>query len=331
MTQAQNGRVWAGNALDQKALAALNDIASVTIGEGENGDWPADAAGSDAIIMTRGNTKVTGEVMDRLGEQLKAIARVGIGVDAIDLKAASERGIQVLNTPEGPTESTAEHAIALMLALCKNVMTGDRILRSGRQFPDLKELPQGLELAGATLGLVGIGRIGSRVAAIARVLGMKVLAYDPYIKPERAGELGVELVASLQELLPRANVLSIHSPATPETHHLINADALNRMQRGSYLINVARGALVDEQALVEALRSGHLAGAGLDVYDPEPARSDNPLFGLPNTICTPHIASFTTAGVLRMQVMACEEVASALKGEQPRNLVNKDVWEHRRR
>jgi D-3-phosphoglycerate dehydrogenase len=210
-------------------------------------------------------------------------------------------------------------------------MTGDRILRSGRQFPDLKELPQGLELAGATLGLVGIGRIGSRVAAIARVLGMKVLAYDPYIKPERAGELGVELVASLQELLPRANVLSIHSPATPETHHLINADALNRMQRGSYLINVARGALVDEQALVEALRSGHLAGAGLDVYDPEPARSDNPLFGLPNTICTPHIASFTTAGVLRMQVMACEEVASALKGEQPRNLVNKDVWEHRRR
>jgi D-3-phosphoglycerate dehydrogenase len=331
MPQGQERRVWAGNALDQKALAALQDIATVTIGKGENGDWPSEAAGSEAVIMTRGNTKVTGDVMDRLGENLKAIARVGIGVDAIDLKAASERGIQVLNTPEGPTESTAEHAVALMLALCKNVMVGDRALRSGRPFPDLKEVPQGLELAGATLGLVGIGRIGSRVAAIAQVLGMKVLAYDPYIKPERAGELGVEMVASLQDLLPRVNVLSIHSPATSETYHLINADALNRMQRGSYLINVARGTLVDEQALVEALRSGHLAGAGVDVYDPEPAHSDNPLFSLPNTICTPHIASYTTAGVLKMQTMACEQVASALKGDKPTNLVNKDVWDHRRR
>jgi len=323
-------RVWTGRALQPEALAVLEGLATVTVSKvGERNDWYEEASTADAIIVA-GETYVTGEVMDRIGPKLRIIARNGIGFDRVDLKAATERGIMVVNTPDGPTESTAEHTIALMLNLCKQVMVGDRILRSGRPFPALTDLTPGLEVAGATLGLVGVGRIGGRVAAIAKVLGMKVLAFDPFITPERASDIGVELVPSLEELLSRAQVVSLHCPATPETHHIMNAKTLGLMQKGSYLINAARGALLDEAALVDALRSGHLAGAALDVYDPEPPNTGDPLFMLPDIICTPHIASYTTAGVLRMQIMACEQIASALRGERPSHLVNGDVWGHQR-
>lgn len=327
MAQAE---VWTGVALKPEALAVLEDIATVTVSKvGERNDWYKEASSATAIIVA-GETYVTGEVMDRIGPNLRIIARNGIGFDRVDLKAATERGIMVVNTPDGPTESTAEHTIALMLSLCKQVMVGDRILRSGQPFPALSDMTPGLEVSGATLGLVGVGRIGGRVAAIAKVLGMKVLAFDPFITAERASDIGVELAPSLEELLPRAQVVSLHCPSTPETHHIMNAKTLGRMQKGSYLINAARGALLDEAALIDALRSGHLAGAAIDVYDPEPPDTSNPLFTLPNIICTPHIASYTTAGVLRMQVMACEQIASALRGERPSHLVNGDVWGHQR-
>jgi D-3-phosphoglycerate dehydrogenase len=317
--------VWTGRALQPAALAILEGLATVIVSRvGERNDWYAEASVADAIIIG-GETFVTGEVMDRIGPRLRIIARRGIGVDRIDLDAATQRGILVVNTPDGPTESTAEHTIALMLNLCKGIMTGDRILRSGQPFPALTDLTPGFEVFGAVLGLVGLGRIGSRVAAIAQVLGMKVLAFDPFATPERAKTLGVELVLSLAELLPRAHVVSLHCPATPETYHIMNAETLNLMPRGSYLINAARGALIDEAALLEALRSGHLAGAALDVFDPEPPMSNHPLFTLPNTICTPHIGSYTSASLLRMEVMACEQIASALRGERPTNLVNTAV------
>src|SRR5438270_13268853 len=318
--------VWTGRALQPEALAVLEGLANVSVSSvGERSDWYAEASTADAIIVG-GETFVTGEVMDRIGPRLRIIARTGIGVDRIDLDAATHRGIMVVNTTDGPTESTAEHTIALLLNLCKQVMTGDRNLRTGHPFPTLAELVPGLEAAGAVLGLVGLGRIGSRVADIARVLGMKVLAFDPFITPERASMLGVELVPSLAELLPRAQVVSLHCPSTPETRHIMNAGTLSLMPRGSYLINAARGALIDEAALLDALRSGHLAGAALDVYDPEPPMTNHLLFTHPNTICTPHIGSYTVASVLRMQVMACEQIASALRGERPTNLVNAQVW-----
>lgn len=320
--------VWTGRVLQSAALAVLEGLATVSVSvAGERNNWYAEAATADAILVA-GETFVTGEVMDRIGPHLRIIARTGIGVERIDLDAATRRGILVLNTPDGPTESTAEHAIALLLNLCKQVAVAERVLRSGRPFPTLSDLTPGFEVAGAGLGLLGLGRIGSRVAAIARVLGMKVCAFDPFVTPERASALGVELVPTLEALLPRAHVVSLHCPATPETHHIINAETLNLMPKGSYLINVARGMLVDEAALLEVLRSGHLAGAALDVFDPEPPMTNHPLFTLPNTICTPHIGAYTTAGVLRMQVMACEQIASALRGERPTNLVNGGVWEH---
>ncbi len=323
--------LWTSTPLRSQALELLEGSATVLVSKlRESTDEWYEEAGEADIIMVRGSTFVTGEVMDRLGERLRIVARAGIGVDRIDLDAATARGILVVNTPDGPTESTAEHAIALLLNLCKQVAVGDRILRAGRPFPALSEMTPGLETAGAVLGLLGLGRIGSRVAIIARVLGMKVLAYDPFISQERAAALNVELCPSVEALLPRVQVVSLHCPSTPETRHLINADTLKLLPVGSYLINVARGALIDHDALYAALSSGHLAGAGLDVFDPEPPIANHPLFSLPNTICTPHIGSYTAAGLERMQVMACEQIVSAVRGERPTNLVNPTVWGHQR-
>src|SRR5918911_1615608 len=201
----QQAHVWTGRALQPEALALLEGLATVSVTRvGERNDWYAEASTADAIIVG-GETFVTAEVMDRLGPRLRIIARTGIGVDRIDLAAATRRGIMVVNTPDGPTESTAEHAIALLLNLCKRVMVSDRILRAGLPYPTLSELTPGLEVYGVVLGLVGLGRIGSRVATIAQILGMKVLAFDPFIAPGRAGSLGVELMPSLAELLPRAH------------------------------------------------------------------------------------------------------------------------------
>ena len=322
MTQAH---IWTARPLLPVALAVLEGLATVSVSQaGENPDWPADAAGSEAVVA--GAEFFTGEVLDRLGPSLRVVARTGIGIDRIDLAAATRRGILVTNTPDGPTESTAEHAIALMLALCKQVMAGDRLLRAERSPFTWGGVQPGLEVTGATLGLVGLGRIGSRVAEIARVLGMRVLVYDPFVAPERAQAMRVELLPSLEELLPRAQILSLHCPLLPETRQLINAERLAMLPRGSHLVNVARGGLIDEAALLDALRSGHLAGAALDVFDPEPPPANHPLFTLPNTICTPHIGSFTSAGLRRMQVMACEQIAQVLRGERPTNLVNAEVW-----
>src|SRR6266496_2269472 len=319
-------RVWTHAAFEPETLAVFDNLATVVATPpADSEEWYAEAATCAGLIVS-GLHYITGDVMDRVGERLRVVGRPGIGVDRIDLAAATERGILVVNTPDGPTESTAEHAIALLLNLCKQVMVNDRILRSGQPFPLLRQVTPGFEVAGAVLGLVGLGRIGSRVAAIARVLGMKVLAYDPFVAPERASTLGVELAPSLAALLPCAQIVSLHCPSTPETYHIMNAETLNLMPGGSYLINVARGALIDETALLAALCSGHLAGAALDVFDPEPAMTNHPLFTLPNTICTPHIASHTTASVQRMHVMACEQIASALRGERPTNLVNAEVW-----
>ena len=322
--------VWTHSQFQPAALAYLEPVANIVTSSAKDLDaWYNEATAYDAIIVS-GTMVLNGPVMDRIGPRLKVIARTGIGVDCIDPEAATERGVIVINTPDGPTESTAEHAVALMMKLMKQVSVSDRVLRSGAGFPPYGTLRQGLEAVGATLGLVGLGRIGGRVAQIARVLGMRVQAYDPFAAPERAAALGVELVPSLDELLSNADVVSIHCPSIPETYHLINAKTLAQMRPGSYLINVSRGAIIDEAALVEALQSGHLAGAGLDVYDPEPPPADNPLFSLPNTICTSHIGSYTAASVVRMQVMACEQVAMALRGERPTTMVNPQVWEQRR-
>lgn len=283
----------------------------------------ASAAPAQAIIASS-LLRYTGELMDAC-PQLRLIARTGIGVDNVDLEAATERGIVVTNTPDGPTESTAEHTVAMLLALAKRLKQGNANLAEGRWGPRSGIL-MGDEVQGKTLGLVGLGRIGRRVAQICGLgLQMRVLGYDPFVTAEGAAALGVEL-APLDRVIAEADFLSLHAPATAETHKLMDAARIGAMKRGSYLLNLARGSLVDEAALLDALDSGHLLGAGLDVFDPEPLPAASRLRSHPDVVATPHMASVTLEGRRRMEAMAVERLLAFFRGERPADVVNGAVY-----
>ena len=256
---------------------------------------------------------------------LRLIARTGIGVDNVDLAAATARGIVVTNTPDGPSESTAEHTVAMLLALAKRLKPGNDNLAAGKWGPRSGVLV-GTEVQGKTLGLVGLGRIGRRVAEICRLaFGMRVLAYDPFVADDAAAAMGVT-PAPLATVIAEADFLSLHVPATPETVRLMNAARIATMKPGSYLLNLARGPLVDEAALLDALERGHLAGAGLDVFDPEPPAADSPLRDHPSVIATPHVASLTLDGRRRMEEMAMARLLAFFRGERPADIVNPAAW-----
>jgi D-3-phosphoglycerate dehydrogenase len=291
-------------------------------------DQPLAGLADAQAIIAGSRIRYDGALMDQ-APGLRVIARSGIGIDNLSLPDATARGVAVCNAPDGPTISTAEHAIALLMAATKFLKRNENNLRDGRKHDFFGE-NQGLELAGQQLGLVGMGRIGSRVARVARAMDMNVVVYDPYISAERAAELGVTLVPTLEALLSTSDVVSLHSPATPETRHLINARSLARMKPGAFLINTARGALIDESALIQALDSGRLAGAGLDVFDPEPPDLENPLLHRDNVIATPHIASATGAGKDRLWRTAIAQAIQVLRGERPPHLLNPEVWDKRR-
>jgi D-3-phosphoglycerate dehydrogenase / 2-oxoglutarate reductase len=253
--------------------------------------------------------------------RLRVISRIGVGYENIDVHAATQRGIVVCYTPHGPTSSTAEHAVALIFAVAKTVSYADREVRAGRWHTHFFTL-KGMELRDRVLGLVGLGRIGGHVAQIMQAVGMRVIALDPILTAEKASQLGFQKVDSLDALLAQSDVVSLHAPATAETRHLINGFRLQAMKPGSILINTARGSLVDEQALADALRSGHLAGAGLDVFEREPVERHNPLLHLENVVLTDHIASHTWAGHHRLYEMAIHHASQALRGEQPDCMLN---------
>jgi D-3-phosphoglycerate dehydrogenase / 2-oxoglutarate reductase len=256
---------------------------------------------------------------------LKLIARTGIGIDNIDLDAATERGIVVTNTPEGPTESTAEHTVAMLLGLAKRIKQGSAHLAEGR-WGQRPAMMMGDEVQGKTLGLVGLGRIGRRVAHICGLgLGMRVIGFDPLVTPEQALALGIE-PASFERVIEEADFLSLHAPAVPATYKLMDRARIGRMKRGAYLLNLARGTLVDEEALLEALDDGRLAGAGLDVFDPEPLPVESRLRTHPLVLATPHMASSTHEGRRRMETMAVERVLAFFRGERPPDVVNPAVY-----
>ena len=311
-------KIWMPWTWPPEALARLEAVAEV-ITEGDLSNLPGAAA-----VFLGGPNKADGAFMDVAGPTLKVLARPGIGVDTIDLAAATARGILVVNTPDAPTESTAEHAVALLLALAKRVVMGDMQLR-GADIP--RAALRGTEVRGRVLGVVGYGRIGRRVAEICGLgLGMAVLAYDPFLAGSLPLPGGVALVPSLDDLLAQADFITLHTPLTPQTHHLIGERELRLLKPGSYLINASRGPVIDEAALIRALADGHLAGAGLDVFDPEPPQPDNPLLRLPNVIVTPHIASSTDRGVAAMMNGAIDQVLQILAGERPPFLVNPEAW-----
>ena len=264
-------------------------------------------------------------VMDR-APGLAVIARTGIGYDKVDLDAATARGIAVCNAPDAPTTSTAEHAITLLLAVAKRVESAQAALRGGGR--DFFASHDGLEVSGLTLGIVGAGRIGRAVARMASGLGMTVIGHDPFVAG--ADDPDIEFVAGLIDLFERSDAVSLHIPLTDETRHLIDREAIGHLKPGAILVNTARGGLVDHAALLDALDSGHLFGAGLDVTDPEPLPPDHPLLHRLDVVVTPHIATATRAGKARLYESAVSQCLQVLEGERPPHLVNPDVWPVRR-
>jgi D-3-phosphoglycerate dehydrogenase len=257
--------------------------------------------GFDGLAI-RSATRVTAELLER-AKNLKVVGRAGIGVDNIDIMACTKNGVVVMNTPSGNAITTAEHAMAMMLSLARHIPQANSSTQASKWE---KSRFMGMELTGKLLGLIGAGNIGSIVARKSIGYGLRVQAYDPFLTEQRADKMGVQKV-DLDTLLASSDIISLHVPKTPETTNIINASALNKMKRGSLLINCARGGLVDEAALHVALTSGHLKGAALDVFEVEPAK-DNPLFGLDNVICTPHLgASGAINNALNAPSLSAEE------------------------
>ena len=281
----------------------------------------------DAELVIAGRLHYDADVIART-RRAWAICRTGIGTDRVDVTAATAAGIVVCNTPDAPTQSTAEHTWALILAVAKRL---DRIReRTRRGEPDLYRRHDAVELGGKTLGLVGLGRVGSKVAAIARAVGMDVAAYDPHLDDTAFAAAGVRRAYDLDTLLRQADVVSLHVPLTPATRGMIGRHELASMRPGAILINTARGALVDHDALLEALERGRLSGAGLDVTVPEPLPPDHPLAARDDVVVTPHVATATDRGRLRLVQAAVANAVAVAEGRRPAGIVNPEVWERRR-
>ena len=267
-------------------------------------------------LVVRSETKVTGEVI-RAGKRLQVIARAGIGVDNIDLDAATAAGIAVVNAPTGNTVAAAEHTLALMLALSRNIPYAHQSVRGGEW---RRSAFMGVEVRNKTLGIVGLGRVGSEVARRAKSFDMRLVAFDPFVTPEYARRQGVELL-SMEELLAESDFVTLHTPLTDNTRSLIGARELSRMKQGARLINVARGDLIDENALLEALESDKLGGVALDVFAKEPP-GPSPLLDHAKVVVTPHLGASTQEAQLEVAIEAAEQVLAVLNGEPARNAVN---------
>ena len=280
--------------------------------------------GADALL-TLLTDKIDGEVLDAAGPQLRIVANMAVGFDNVDVPAATQRKVMVTNTPGVLTDATADHAWALLFAIARRVPESEKFLRAGNFKYWGPLLFLGSDVTGRTLGIVGAGRIGSAMAIKSRGFNMKVLYANRSPRPELENIIGAHKV-TLEELLRDSDFVSLHLPLTPETRHLINADALRLMKPTAYLINTGRGPLVDEAALADALERGAIAGAALDVFENEPAVHPE-LLRLENVVLTPHTGSATTTSRSRMAMMAAENLIAGLEGKQPPNLLNTEVWE----
>jgi glyoxylate reductase len=286
------------------------------------------ARGADAVLSMLSD-KIDGEVMDALGPQLRILSNYAVGFDNIKVDHATERGIVVTNTPSDEVnESVAEHTWALLLALARRVVEADESTRRGAYHGWEPGIFLGKNMVGKTLGIIGLGRIGSMTARRATGFGMRVL-YNKRSRDEQAEqELGIEF-AEMDRLLAESDVVSLHVPLTDETRHMMNTEMFGKMKKGAYFINTARGAIVHEQDLADALRNGQLAGAGIDVFDNEPYVNPE-LIAMENVILTPHIASATWEAREKMGSQAVDAILKVLHFEKPENMINEDVWDKRR-
>ncbi len=309
-------KVLVSDHLHEAGIELLRQHVEVEVAVGLSKEELIERVRDKDALLVRSATRVTRDVIEA-AKNLKVIGRAGVGVDNIDIKAATERGIIVVNAPEASSITVAEHTIGLMLALARRIPQANASLKAGKWE---KKKFMGVELRGKTLGVIGMGRIGSQVVRKAKAFEMRCIAYDPYISRKLAEELGVEVV-ELDELLARSDFVTVHVPLTEQTRHLIDAEAIAKMKDGAYIVNAARGGVVDEAALYDALRSGKLAGAALDVFEKEPPFG-NPLLELESCIVTPHLGASTEEAQRYASLIACEEVLRVLRGEPPRNVVN---------
>jgi D-3-phosphoglycerate dehydrogenase len=311
-------RVLVSDKLSDQGLAVLREDPRVEVvcKTGLSRDELKEEIREADALLVRSATKVTAEVIDA-AKKLVAIGRAGVGVDNIDVEAATRRGIVVCNSPEGNTAAAVEHTWALMLALARSVPAANASVKAAewRRSDFL-----GVELLNKTLGIIGLGKIGSEVAARARAFGMKVLGYDPFVSGEHMARLGVE-AAKLDELLERSDFITLHVPHTKDTHHLLGREALAKTKPGARIINCARGGVVDEQALAEAVKEGRLAGAGLDVFESEPPK-DTPLLGLDKVVLTPHLGASTAEAQIKVAVDVAQQVLDVLNGKPARSAIN---------
>ena len=305
--------------IEAEELAPLG--VQIVQGTGVTTDEIAQVAGDAAAILAGSGPRFTRDVIAQL-PLCRAIVRYGVGTETIDVSAATDMGILVVNVPEYCVEEVATHTLALILACVRKLLVGHRDAIAGRwQVTGVRPM---FSTENQVLGLIGLGRIGHAVARKAQTFGFQVLVFDPYVSSEKAIELGATRV-ELDELLSRSDVVSLHSPDTPETHHIINAATLKRMKPTAFLVNASRGGLVDEPALLEALNHGSIAGAALDVLENEPVPPDHPLLKSERCLVTPHMAWYTEQSIERMRRLASREVARVLKGQLPISLVNPQV------
>ncbi|MBE9017728.1 phosphoglycerate dehydrogenase [Chroococcidiopsis sp. CCALA 051] len=310
-------KVLVSDPIDQAGIDILSQVATVDVKIGLTPEQFVQAIPEYDALMIRSGSRITKEIIEA-GHQLKIIGRAGVGVDNVDVPAATRQGIVVVNSPEGNTIAAAEHAIAMMLALSRYIPDANASVKRGEW--DRKTFV-GAEVYKKTLGVVGLGKIGSHVATAARAMGMKLLAYDPFISTERAEQLGCRLV-EVDILLQEADYITLHIPKTPETTHLINAEALAKMKPNARIVNCARGGIIDEAALAEALKAGKIAGAALDVFEEEPLK-ESPLRALgKEIILTPHLGASTTEAQVNVAIDVAEQIRDVLLGLPARSAVN---------
>jgi D-3-phosphoglycerate dehydrogenase len=316
--------VYVVQPIDDAALEALAAECTVVLGYGPGARPLGEVADQVEGILVRRATISRDDIAS--APRLRVITRAGAGYDNIDVAAASEHDVVVCNVPGSNTGAVAEHVFGLLLAVRRNVVRGDAFVRAGR-FDERDDLT-GEELAGGRLGILGFGRIGAHVARIAGAgFGMQVFAYDPFLDADAIRAGGAEPVADLPELLRTVDTLSVHVPLTAETQGLIGAAELDLLPRGAVLVHTSRGGVVDEAALLSRLQSGHIGGAGIDVFEQEPATADHPFCALDTVVVAPHLAGQTSNSMRRMAMGGVAAVAAVLRGDRPASPVNPDVWE----
>jgi D-3-phosphoglycerate dehydrogenase len=312
-------KVIIADQINEKGIEDLKEVAEVVVDTAITQEELINKIKDFDAIIVRSRTKVTRDVIEA-AEKLKIIARAGVGVDNVDVQAATEKGIMVVNAPESTSITVAEHAMGLIMSLARKISIADKSVKEGKWE---KSRFMGIELNGKTLGIIGMGRIGTQVAIRAKAFGMEILVYDPYITEEAGAELGVT-VADLDYVLRNSDVMTVHVPLTPETKHLIAKPEFEIMKENAFIVNCARGGIIKEDDLYDALKSGRIGGAGLDVFEKEPPEG-NPLMELDNLVATPHIGASTKEAQRDAAIIVANEVKKVFMGEAPKNVLNMPV------